>query len=155
VDVWWKHAEPDFEPPFRCFDAGSHDRNGGMRSRFFRRAFYVKDCAFVRFRDFNARGEQEVAATDINQWMAEGKLKAQIDRILPCRKPLRLIGLQEESTSRSRHSEGENRLSLMVFRASRALSSLTVWRQALSTLLTVRAEPSKRGWNAHGQNQKS
>ena len=38
------------------------------------------------------------AATDINRWMAEGKLKARIDRILPLSEAVTAHRLQEEST---------------------------------------------------------
>jgi NADPH2:quinone reductase len=48
---------------------------------------------------FNATAdEQETAAQDINRWMAEGKLKARIDRILPLSKTAEAHRLQEEST---------------------------------------------------------
>ena len=61
--------------------------------------FYVKDCSLHGFATFNSTAEeQEAAAKDISQWMAEGKLKARIDRILPLSKAAEAHRLQEEST---------------------------------------------------------
>jgi NADPH2:quinone reductase len=51
------------------------------------------------FAMFNAPTEaQQGAAADINRWMAEGRLKAQVDRILPLSKAAEAHRLQEEST---------------------------------------------------------
>ena len=48
---------------------------------------------------FNATAaEQAAAAEDINKWMAEGKLKARIDRVLPLSQAAEAHRLQEEST---------------------------------------------------------
>jgi len=103
VDVWWETLrEPDFERTIPLL--AMRGRMIVMAGRdakpiFPVGAFYVKDCALYGFAMFNATaGEQEVAATDINQWMAEGKLKAQIDRILPLSQAAEAHRLQEEST---------------------------------------------------------
>ena len=46
--------------------------------------FYVKGCHLYGFAMFNATPEeQRAAADDINRWLAAGKLKARIDRVLP------------------------------------------------------------------------
>jgi NADPH:quinone reductase-like Zn-dependent oxidoreductase len=42
--------------------------------------------------------ELRAAADDINRWMAAGKLKAQIDRVLPLSQTADAHRLQEEST---------------------------------------------------------
>jgi len=51
------------------------------------------------FAMFNAtREEQDAAAADINRWLAAGKLKPRIDRVLPLEKAAEAHRLQEEST---------------------------------------------------------
>jgi NADPH2:quinone reductase len=61
--------------------------------------FYTRDCSVHGFAMFNATGdEQQKAAEDINAWLSEGRLKAQIDRILPLSKAAEAHRLQEEST---------------------------------------------------------
>jgi NADPH2:quinone reductase len=61
--------------------------------------FYVKDCSLFGFAMFNSSAaDQRAAATDINLWMAEGKLKARVDRVLPLSETVTAHRLQEEST---------------------------------------------------------
>lgn len=61
--------------------------------------FYVKDCSLHGFAMFNASAEeQRPAASDINRWLAEGRLKARIDRVLPLVEAAQAHRLQEEST---------------------------------------------------------
>jgi NADPH2:quinone reductase len=61
--------------------------------------FYVKDCSLFGFAMFNSTAaEQEDAAKDINAWLAEGRLKARIDRILPLSQTAEAHRLQEAST---------------------------------------------------------
>jgi NADPH2:quinone reductase len=48
---------------------------------------------------FNASpDEQRAAAEDINRWLAEGKLKPRIDRVLPLSQAAEAHRLQEENT---------------------------------------------------------
>jgi len=48
---------------------------------------------------FNASAEEQRAcAEDINRWLAQGKLKAQIDRVMPLSQAAQAHRLQEEST---------------------------------------------------------
>jgi NADPH2:quinone reductase len=48
---------------------------------------------------FNATPEeQRAAADDINRWLVEGKLRAQIDRILPLSEAAAAHRLQEDNT---------------------------------------------------------
>ncbi len=103
VNVWWETLrEPDF------------DRTVGllaMRGRMVLMAgrdarppfpvgpFYVKDCSLHGFAMFNASArEQRIAANAINRWVAEGKLRARIDRVLPLAQAAEAHRLQEEST---------------------------------------------------------
>lgn len=61
--------------------------------------FYIKDCSLHGFAMFNATAEeQRNAAEQINRWMAGGKLKAQIDRVLPLAQAAQAHRLQEDST---------------------------------------------------------
>ena len=61
--------------------------------------FYVKDCALHGFAMFNYTAEeQRQCGEDINRWLAEGKLKANIDRILPLSEAAAAHRLQEENT---------------------------------------------------------
>jgi NADPH:quinone reductase-like Zn-dependent oxidoreductase len=48
---------------------------------------------------FNAtHDEQDAAAADMNRWLAAGKLKPRIDRVLPLTQTAEAHRLQEEST---------------------------------------------------------
>src|SRR4051812_14075208 len=103
VNVWWETLrEPNFERTIPLL---------AMRGRMIIMAgreakpvfpvgpFYVKDCSLHGFAMFNASAEeQQQAATDINQWMSQGKLQARIDRILPLSQAAEAHRLQEEST---------------------------------------------------------
>lgn len=103
VNVWWETLrEPNFERTIPLL---------AMRGRVVIMAgreakptfpvgpFYVKDCSLFGFAMFNASpDEQRAAANDINRWVAEGKLKARIDRILPLSETATAHRLQEEST---------------------------------------------------------
>jgi NADPH2:quinone reductase len=103
VNVWWETLrEPNFEQTIPLL---------AMRGRMVVMAgrdakpvfpvgpFYVKDCSLHGFAMFNSSAEeQQEAAEDINRWVAERKLKARIDRILPLSKAAEAHRLQEEST---------------------------------------------------------
>ncbi len=61
--------------------------------------FYVKDCSLHGFAMFNSGArEQRAAANAINRWVAEGKLRARIDRVLPLAQAAEAHRLQEAST---------------------------------------------------------
>src|SRR5206468_254744 len=103
VEVWWETLrEPDFDRTIPLLAMrGRMIVMAGREARptFPVGPFYVKDCSLHGFAMFNATAEEQAAAAnDINRWMAEGKLKARIDRVLPLSKTAEAHRLQEEST---------------------------------------------------------
>ncbi len=109
VNVWWETVrEPNFERTI-----GHLAMRGRMvvmagrdaRPVFPVGPFYVKDCSLHGFMLFNATArEQRSAANAINRWVEEGKLKAQVARVLPLSQAAEAHRLQEESTI---HKKGE------------------------------------------------
>jgi NADPH2:quinone reductase len=105
VDVWWETVrEPNFERTIPLLA-----RRGRMVLMAGRDAwpafpvgpFYTKDCSLHGFAMFNATArEQRAAANDLSRWLAEGKVKARIDRVLPLAQAAEAHRLQEESTIR-------------------------------------------------------
>jgi NADPH2:quinone reductase len=103
VDVFWETLrEPDFE-----FAVGALAPNGRMvlmagrdaRPPFPVGPFYVKGCSLHGFAMFAESPEnQRRAAFDINHWLGTGKLRAQIDRVLPLAKAAEAHRLQESNT---------------------------------------------------------
>lgn len=103
VNVWWETTrEPDFD-----LAIGALARRGRMivmagreaRPAFPVGPFYVKDCSLHGLVMFMATPEEQRAcATDINRWLAEGRLRARIDRVLPLSETAAAHRLQEEST---------------------------------------------------------
>lgn len=103
VDVWWEtQREPDFETTIPLL--ALRGRMIVMAGRDAKPAFpvgplYVKDCSVRGFAMFNASSvEIRDAAEQINGWMADGKLKACIDRVLPMSEAAEAHRLQEAST---------------------------------------------------------
>jgi NADPH2:quinone reductase len=103
VNVWWETLrEPDFDravnpltPRGRMIIMAGRD----ARPQFPVGPFYVKDCSLYGFAMFNARPEeQRAAAMDICKWMSEGKLRANVDRVLPLEQAGTAHRLQEENT---------------------------------------------------------
>ena len=61
--------------------------------------FYVKDCELHGFAMFNySAAEQRQCGEDLNRWLAEGKIQANIDRVLPLTEAAAAHQLQEENT---------------------------------------------------------
>jgi NADPH:quinone reductase len=61
--------------------------------------FYVKGCSMFGFAMFQSTPEElQFCAKQINAWLASGKIKANIDRILPLSETAQAHKLQEEST---------------------------------------------------------
>jgi NADPH2:quinone reductase len=103
VDVWWETLrEPDFELAVPLLAArGRYILMAGRDARpvFPVGPFYVKGCHLYGFAMFNATAEeQRAAADDINRWLAEGKLKPRIDRVMPLTEAAAAHRIQEEST---------------------------------------------------------
>lgn len=105
VDIWWETLrEPNLERII------GHLRLGGrvviMAGREAHSVlpigpFYVKDCSIHGFAMFNAPAElQRQCAEQINQWLAEGKLRARIDRVMKLAQTAQAHRLQEENTLR-------------------------------------------------------
>jgi len=103
VNVWWESLrEPNFERTIPLLSMrGRMVVMAGRDARpvFPVGPFYTKDCSLHGLAMFNATTEeQDAAAQDINRWMADGKLKARVDRILPLSKAAEAHRIQEEST---------------------------------------------------------
>lgn len=103
VNVWWETLrEPDFDrtisllkPHGRMIVMAGRD----ARPQFPVGPFYAKNCSLFGFVILNSSSEElRAAAEDINRWMAAGKLKVQIDRVLPLAQTAEAHRLQEEST---------------------------------------------------------
>ena len=103
LDVWWETLrEQDLEQA-----VGHLARRGriilmaGRDSRppFPVGPFYAKDCSVHGFAMFNAPPEaQRKSADEINRWTAEGKLKANIARVMRLSETAAAHRLQEDNT---------------------------------------------------------
>lgn len=105
VNVYWETLrDPDFERTIPLL--AKRGRMVVMAGREARPAFpvgpfYVKDCSLHGFAMFNATAdEQRTCADGINRWLAEGKLRPRIDRVLPLAEAAAAHRLQEENTIR-------------------------------------------------------
>jgi NADPH:quinone reductase len=103
VNVWWETTrEPDFDLAVGALAArGRMILMAGREARppFPVGPFYVKGCSLLGFVMFLATpDEQRRCADDLNRWLAEGKLKARIDRVLPLSEAAQAHLLQEEAT---------------------------------------------------------
>jgi NADPH2:quinone reductase len=103
LNVYWETLrDPDFDkgigllaPRGRMIVMAGRD----ARPPFPVGPFYVKDCSLFGFAMFNATPEeQRSVAEEINRWLAAGKIKACIDRVLPLSQTAAAHKLQEEST---------------------------------------------------------
>jgi NADPH2:quinone reductase len=103
VNVWWESLrEPDFDRTISLLSMrGRMIVMAGRDARppFPVGPFYVKDCSLHGLAMFNATLEElAAAAQDLNRWLAEGRLRAPIDRVLPLSQAAEAHRLQEEST---------------------------------------------------------
>jgi NADPH2:quinone reductase len=103
VDVYWEtQREPDFDRAVAMLAEGG--RMVLMAGRDARPAFpvgpfYVKGCTLVGFVMFKASAqEQASAAIDIGRWLAAGRLRVPIDRVLPLDRTAEAHALQEAAT---------------------------------------------------------
>ena len=109
VNLWWEvQREPKFD--LAVAHLAKRGRMVIMAGRDARPPFpvgpfYTRDMSLHGFAMFNATpAEQREAAEVINRWMAEGKLRANIDRVLPLEEAAAAHRLQEASTM---HGSGE------------------------------------------------
>lgn len=103
VNVWWETLrEPNFELAFPLLASrGRFILMAGRDAKpvFPVGTFYVKGCSLFGFAMFNATPEElRSGADDINRWLAAGKLKPRIDRVMPLERAAAAHQLQEEST---------------------------------------------------------
>ena len=103
VNVWWETLrEPDFDRAVgQLAPRGRMVIMAGREARppFPVGPFYVKGCSLFGFAMFNATAdEQRAAADDINRWLSAGKIKPNIDRVLPLAEIAGAHRLQEDNT---------------------------------------------------------
>lgn len=103
VHVYWETLrEPAFDQAVEMLgDGGRMVVMAGRDARppFPVGPFYVKQCRLFGFVMFNATSHEQLAAAhDINRWLAAGKLRVPIDRVLPLAGTAEAHALQEEST---------------------------------------------------------
>ena len=103
INVWWETLrDPNFDRVVPLLaPRGRMILMAGREARppFPVGPFYVKGCSLHGFAMFNATAaEQQAAADDINRWLAAGKLKSVIDRVLPLSQAAAAHRLQEENT---------------------------------------------------------
>lgn len=103
VQVYWEtQRDPAFDQAVEMLgDGGRMVVMAGRDARppFPVGPFYVKQCRLFGFVMFKASShEQLAAANDINRWMAAGRLRLPIDRVLPLTATAEAHALQESST---------------------------------------------------------
>ncbi len=103
VNVYWETLrEPNFDKAVGMFaPRGRMILMAGREARppFPVGPFYVKGCSMFGFAMFQSTPEElQFCAKQINAWLASGKIKANIDRILPLSETAQAHKLQEEST---------------------------------------------------------
>ncbi len=109
VDVWWENIrEANFERAIshlalrgRVVVMAGRD----AKPLFPVGPFYTRDARIYGFAMFNAPAdEQRKAAAEINRWLARGKLRPQIDRVLKLSEAAEAHRLQETSTTQKKSS---------------------------------------------------
>lgn len=103
VNVFWETMrEPDFEKIVSYMaERGRIVLMAGREARppFPVGPFYVKGCSLHGFVMFKASADElRVCSQDINRWLAEGKLRAQIGKVLPLSEAAAAHKLQEDNT---------------------------------------------------------
>ena len=103
VNLYWETVrEPDFDQIVPLLaERGRVILMAGRDARppFPVGPFYVKGCSLHGFVMFKATAvEQRACADDINRWLASGKLKANISRVMPLSEAAAAHKLQEANT---------------------------------------------------------
>jgi NADPH:quinone reductase len=103
VSVYWETVrDPDFDKIVSY--VGERGRiilmaGRDARPQFPVGPFYVKGCSLHGFVMFKATSEEQRAcADDINRWLTEAKLQAQISEVLPLSHAAKAHRLQEQNT---------------------------------------------------------
>ena len=107
IDVWFETLrEQDFDRAVRHLAfRGRMIVMAGRESRplFPVGPFYVKDGKLFGFAMFNAPPEeQRKCAAEINRWLAKGRLRPRIDRVMPLSEAAAAHRLQEDNTLRKK-----------------------------------------------------
>jgi NADPH2:quinone reductase len=105
IDVWFEtRREQDFDMAVKHLALrGRMIVMAGREARpkFPVGPFYTKDCKLFGFAMFNAPAdEQRKCAAEINRWLAKGKLKPRIDRVMKLSQAATAHQLQEDNTLR-------------------------------------------------------
>lgn len=105
VNVYWETVrEPEFEKLVPLLaERGRIILMAGRDAKptFPVGPFYVKGCSLLGFVMFKATpAEQRICAGDISRWLASGRLKAHIGKVLPLAQAAEAHRLQEENTLR-------------------------------------------------------
>ena len=102
--MWWENLrEPKFERAVNL--CAAHGRIILMAGRdakpiFPIGPFYTRDCRMYGFAMFNSPAdEQRKSAAEINRWMARGRLRPRIDRVMKLTETAEAHRLQEASTT--------------------------------------------------------
>jgi NADPH2:quinone reductase len=103
VHVYWETLrEPAFDQAVEMLGEGGRMvvmAGRDARPPFPVGPFYVKQCRLFGFVMFKASSPQQAAAAlDINRWLAAGKLRVPIDRVMPLEATAEAHALQESST---------------------------------------------------------
>lgn len=103
VNVYWEtRRDADFEATVPLLaKRGRYIIMAGREARpvFPVGPFYVKDCELHGFAMFNySAEEQKQCGEDLNRWLSEGRLRANIDRVLPLAETAVAHRLQEKNT---------------------------------------------------------
>ena len=103
IDVWFETLrEQDFDRAVKHLaPRGRIIVIAGRESRpaFPVGPFYTKDCKLFGFAMFNASPEeQRKCAAEMNRWMARGRLRPRIDRVMPLNEAAAAHQLQEDNT---------------------------------------------------------
>ena len=103
VNVYWETTrEPDFDRAVEMLaERGRMVLMAGREARpaFPVGPFYVKGCSLHGFVMFAATPqEQQICGRDINDWLAAGKYKPHVDRVMPLAESAAAHRLQEENT---------------------------------------------------------